>query len=597
MTSPPRWSLDSYFPAIDSPQYQAHRKGVEESIALLAERAANIGPLTTETVAAWKQWLLEQEELIQRYSHMASFVGCLNAADSNNEQNRREQAALARVSAAYRKCSVPFSAALKAGTEEAFAALANDPELASARYFLERERHEAAYTMAPELELLNADLAVDGISAWGRLYNVLSGKLEFDLQRPDGTTERVPMAQKAILIDDTDPAVRRAVLEGSNAAWETVEDTVAACLNGIAGTRLTLNERRGVDHFLDVAMFQSSVKRETIDTMWSTIAEERELPRRYLRKKAELLGMKRLGFQDLTAPLSVGDGRKYSWEEGTAIMLRAFDDAYPALAAFSREMMSEQRIEAERRKGKRPGAFCTSSYLSGESRVFMNYGGTINDLQTLAHELGHAWHNRVMRDIRPFARMYPMTLAETASTFAEDILTRALLRDPSTDEATRAKLLDTLLENQCVMMLNIHMRYLFEEAFYTERAAGEVPANRLKQLVLDAQQECYGDILDPDQRDPLFWASKLHFYITGVTFYNFPYTFGYLLSQGLSALFAREGAAFLPRYEEFLRLTGSAPAEAVAREGTGIDLRDPSFWRGGIRNLAPDLERFEALSL
>lgn len=593
----PVWSLDSYFPAIDSEPYRAHRAKVEQGIADLAKDADAIGALTVESAPRWKAWLLRQEDLVRDYSHLASYIGCLNSADSNNEENRREQAALARVGAAYRKCAVPFQAALREADDAAFEALASDPELESARHFLERERHDAQWTMAPELELLAADLGVDGIGAWGRLYNAIAGKLTFRIVRPDGTEETVPMAQRAILLDSTDAEFRRHVFERSNEAWETVEDAVAACLNGIGGWRLTLNERRGVEHFLDVAAFQSSVRRETVETMWSAIAELRELPRRYLRHKARLLGKERLGFQDLAAPLPVADSRKYTWEEGTEILLGAFDASYPALAEFTREMIADRRIEAQRRAGKRPGAFCTSSYRTCESRVFMNYGGTANDLRTLAHELGHAWHNRVMADIRPFARMYPMTLAETASTFAEDILTRELLRRPGTDPEQRAQLLDALLLAQSMMMLNIHMRYTFEERFYTERAAGEVSVSRLKELMLEAQRACYGDVLAVGAEDPFFWASKLHFYIVGVTFYNFPYTFGYLLSQGLSALFAEGGAGFLPRYEAFLRLTGSASAEAAAAQGLDVNLAGTEFWSRSILHLQGELEEFERLSL
>ncbi len=591
----PVWDLTSYFPAFDGPEFQAHRDRLEQGLVELGESLKALGAITTDNVEAWESALARHEELLADYSHLASYIGCLVSADSNNDDYRREQARLSRLGATYKKAMAPYMAALRTVGDGEFDALFSRPSLASARYSFDRDREEAQKTMAPELEVLSADLGVDGIGAWGRLYNNVAGRLEFDLPQADGTTKKVPFAQKNTLLNDPDPSVRKAVLENSNAAWESVGDVAAACLNGIGGVRHTLNKYRGVDRFLDVAMFQSGVKQATIDQMWSVVTEHRALAQRYLRIKARLLGRgDTLGFQDLAAPLPIeSSNERLTWQQGTEMLLGAFDADYPAFAEFARMMLGKKFVEAEPRAGKRPGAFCTSSYKSLESRVFMTFGGSVSDVLTLAHELGHAYHNWVMRDLRPFARSYPMTLAETASTFAEDLLARAVIDDPGTESAVRLQLLDMQLENAATFLLNIHMRYIFEEAFYTERANGELSVARLKELMLDAQRACYGDVLDADQMDPWFWASKLHFYITGITFYNFPYTFGYLFSQGLSARFQVEGAPFIPKYEQLLRLTGSDTAEGVAQRSLGVDLTQPDFWRDSLSVLENRIALFE----
>lgn len=588
------WDLSSYFPAFDGPEYRAHRDGLKARLEDLMRDADAIGELKPDTAAAWCGIILRHEEIMKDYSHLSSYLGCLWAADARNEAIKREQERLTVIAALYRKAMIPFQAALRTADDAAFEALASQPQLRDVCFWLERSRHDAKYSMQPALEVLNADLFVDGIAAWARLYNTLAGLLEFDLAKPDGTTERVPMAQKNTLLNDPDPAIRKATLEGSNKAWEQHADTIAACLNSIAGTRLTLNRHRGVAHFLDLAMFQSAVSRETIECMWSVIASHREVPWKYLRRKAKLIGRERLGFQDLTAPLPTEQHERYGWKQGTETVRRAFGSRYPGLEAFAAEMLAKRHVESEKRPGKRPGAFCTSSGRTLESRVYMTYGGSISDMQTLAHELGHAWHNRVMRDMRPLAHLYPMTLAETASTFAEDILTRSLLGSDATPPSMKAQLLDTLLESAATFLLNIHMRYIFEVRFHEERTDGEVPVSRLKQLMLDAQRECYGDTLEESELDPWFWASKLHFYITGITFYNFPYTFGYLFSRGLSARFAEEGSSFLPKYEELLRLTGSDTAENVAARSIGVDLTKPEYWEKAIASIAREVEEFEA---
>jgi len=230
-----------------------------------------------------------------------------------------------------------------------------------------------------------------------------------------------------------------------------------------------------------------------------------------------------------------------------------------------------------------------------EERVYMTWHGTVHDMVTLAHEAGHAWHSCVLRPTRSMASNYPMTLAETASNFGEMILLSGLMSDPAMTPGMKAYLLDQEMLRAHAYLINIPMRYEFEKAFYTERAAGEVSGTRLRELMNEAQNKLYGDTLLAGGTDPMFWASKMHFFITGVAFYNFPYVFGYLLSQALFARFKIEGAEFLPRYEAFLSATGSASCEEVARQTLGADLTSPEFWAGALKTIEPTLLEYEAL--
>jgi oligoendopeptidase F len=233
--------------------------------------------------------------------------------------------------------------------------------------------------------------------------------------------------------------------------------------------------------------------------------------------------------------------------------------------------------------------------LNKESRIFMTYNESLGDVLTLAHESGHAFHGYLMRDVRPSARIYPMTLAETASTFGEQVLMNGLLDEPSISDAQKASLLDIEVGHGAIYLLDIPVRFEFEKAFYEERKNGELSVRRLKELMAETQRRILGDVLQPGGEDPYFWASKLHFYITGLTFYNFPYTFGYLLSRGLYAMFKKDGTNFLPKYEEFLRLAGSDSAENVVKHTVGQDLEKPEFWSRAIRSLEEPRQRLEAL--
>lgn len=592
MTHAPSWDLGSYFPAFDGPAYRDHLTAVQTGLEQLNARAEALAPATPDTLDAWVEFLLQHETVLADYSHMASYLGCLTAADSLHEAYKQAQAGFARLGAAYRKVFAPVMEALRATSDEALEALIARPELEGTEHFLRTLKEESRRTMAPELERLAAELSVDGLGAWSRLYNEVSGQLTF---RMPGNEAPVPMAQKRSLLEDPDPQVRRQALEQSNLAWEGMAHVVAASLNAIAGTRLTLNARRGIDSIIDVALFDAAMEQRDLDAMWQAVESHLHLPWDWMRCKARCLGQDRLGFQDLMAPIPQAESRVYSWDDAVGTILGAFDRGYPALADFCRQMLKARHVEAEQRPGKRPGAFCTTSLKSRESRIFMTFGGRHGDVQTLAHELGHAFHGRVLAGTRPLASQYPMTLAETASTFAERLLQDAILADPETPAGQKLGILASRCDDAAIFLCDIRMRYLFENALYEERAAGEVPISRLKELMLAAQDQAFGDTLDLAQRDPLFWASKLHFYIAGVSFYNFPYTFGYLLSLILSERGRARGAAFHADYEAFLRDTGSGKAAAVVRRSLGDDIGQPAFWAEAMTAIARDLDQMRRL--
>jgi oligoendopeptidase F len=590
------WDLTSYFPEFGGTEMTAFRQELATDLGALQARAAALDTLTTTNLADWESLLLDGEQMLRRLYHMGSYLGCLTAADTAHEGYKKEEAAFARVYAEAEKLDVELMRGLKEASDEAVEALTAREALAGCGFYVDRLRQDAQKTMSPAEERLSADLGVDGLHAWGRLYDTLSGRLEFDMQWPDGRTERLPIAQRRSLMARADRAVRRAAFDGGNAAWEQVQDVTGAALNAIAGTRLTLNRHRGVDHFLDIALFQAKITRKSLDAMFEAIHDCADLAQRILRIKAQAQGTEGVAWYDLEAPLPMpGEEKTISWDEAKQQVRDAFSAAYPALGSFFQEMVDKRWIEYEPRAHKRPGAFCTGSLLTMEPRIYMTFQGSAGDVRTLAHEAGHAFHHHVLRQTRPYCHDYPMTLAESASTFGEMILTEGVLADPAVSDDDKLRILDMETAHSAVFLMDIPVRFEFERAFHEERAEGEVEVSRLRELMSQTQQRLFGDALEAGGDDPLFWASKLHFYITGVTFYNFPYTFGFLLSRGLFARFREEGAAFLPRYEEFLRRTGSGTAEQVAREAIGVDLESPQFWADAIGTLAEPVEQLETL--
>ena len=584
------WDMTAYFPTFGGEEYRGFLQVLSSDVARLASDLSALGAIEPSRLADWEAWLLRLEAAVARNRHLASYLGCLSAADARSEEIQRDVAWSAQLRAEIEKPLIGLRAALREATAEDFRALLDREKLDPVRYYLEQARRRSLDSMDASREGLAADLGVNGISAWGRLYDQISGSLMFTFEVPGEAPRQLPVSRARSLMGDADPVRRRAAFRGANEAWKGQAEACAASLNAIAGTRLTLYEKRGIDHFLDPACLDSGISRKTLSVMIEVARERAEVARGILRERARRMGLATLAFADLEAPLGVSRGERISFSQAAGRVEDAFNRFYPAMGAFAAEAVQQKWIDHTPREGKRPGGFCSSSPLLRESRIFMTFDGALGDISTLAHELGHAWHSRVMSDLRPWARGYPMTLAETASTFAEQVLVDRILSDPQSSAAERTEVLDGRLSDATAFLLNTTMRFTFEKAFYEERAAGEVSANRLCALMQEHQAAWYGDTIAPEDLDPYFWASKLHFYISGLSFYNFPYTFGYLFSQGIFARAQREGAAFLPRYEALLCDTGSATAEDVARKHLDVDLEAPDFWSESIDRVVQDFE-------
>jgi oligoendopeptidase F len=593
-TIPDRWSLESWFSGFGQPDYTDFKTALVSDVESLKTQAAALGNDTVEIIRV----INSLESLSDRLGHLSAYLGCLSADDANDETVKSDEAWISTLEAESTKLSASLRSALAALSDDTFTAMLTDPSLQNAEHAVKRLRHEGQHQMKSEMEALAADLNVNGLHAWGRLYDTLTGKMEFEMTFPDGHKETVPMSRRRALMSEPDRKLREAAFHDGQKPWNDHATTLAAGLNGIAGTRLSLYGRRGIPHFLDTPLFDGAMSRKSLDAMLEAIHTHIELPRRALRKAAKLQGTSALHYFDLEAPqIAPPDEKELTWDEACATVDQAFSAAYPKLGAYFREMLAQRWIEAQPRAGKRPGAFCTGSQLKHEERVYMTFHKTVHDMVTLAHEVGHAWHSCVLRPARSFAASYPMTLAETASNFGEMILLDGLMSDPGITDATKAYLLDQEMLRAHAYLINIPMRYEFEKAFYTERASGEVSVSRLSELMSEAQRKIYGDTLLDDGTDPMFWAYKMHFFITGVSFYNFPYVFGYLLSQALFARFKAEGAAFLPRYEAFLSMTGSATCEEVVKQTLGEDLTKPEFWATALKAIEPSLLAYEKVAV
>lgn len=590
------WDLTSYFPTFNGPEMKKFKKSLEHDVETVTRKAASLGQLNDSNQDEWEKTFLAFENIQARVSHITSYVECLSSADAENDEYLQEWSSVSRFGAEFKKLETEISDSLRGVYYETFQAfILRNTFDGGAAYYCNRMKKRADMTMGKAMEGLVADMGVDGIEAWSRLYNTMAAKLNFEMRYPDGTIKTVPFSQRRSLVEKPDRRIREAAFKGGNEAWAKIADVPAAALNAISGTRLTLNKKRNIDHFLEVALFDAGIQRKTLDAMLHAVYTETYLPKEIFKLKAHMMGRETISWFDLGAPLEISAGSDLGWQKAKQLVEKSFSGAYPALGAFFKQMCQREWIDWEPRTGKGPGGFCTRSLLNKESRIFLTYNQSTGDILTLAHEAGHAFHCYVMKHMRPFANHYPMTLAESASTFGEMILAEGIMNDPDISIEEKALMLDAEINHGAIYLLDIPVRYAFEKAVYEERASGELSQARLCEIMVQKQREIFGDVLEHGGEDPYFWATKLHFYVTDVMFYNFPYTFGYLLSRGLFALFKEEGKDFLSKYEQFLTLSGSYTPEEVVRKTIGQDISSPEFWVGAIRTLKEPLENMKKL--
>ncbi|MDU2241657.1 MAG: M3 family oligoendopeptidase, partial [Paenibacillus sp.] len=423
-------------------------------------------------------------------------------------------------------------------------------------------------------------------------YDPIVAKVAVPFEEANGEVKTLSVGQAANKLDDPDRNVRERVFASWEEAWTKSEDYCADTLNRLAGFRLKLYEKRGWEDVLKEPLAINRMSKATLDAMWQVIVENKPKFVAYLERKAKLLGVEKLSWTDVDSPLGQAAG-KITYEQAAEDIVQQFGHFSPKLAEFATMAFNKRWIEAEDRPGKRPGGFCTSLPKSKQTRIFMTFGGTVSNVYTLAHELGHAYHQYVMEELPIFNQDYAMNVAETASTFAEMILADAFVKNAANDQEKIVLLADKV-QNSVAFYMNIHARFLFETRFYEKRRQGVLDASELSELMEEAQREAFQEALG--SYHPHFWASKLHFYITDVPFYNFPYTFGYMFSTGLYALAQREGQGFAAKYDALLRDTGRMTVEELAAKHLGVDLTKPDFWREAMAVNVADVDAFLELT-
>ncbi|MEW9107834.1 MAG: M3 family oligoendopeptidase [Cytobacillus gottheilii] len=587
------WDLDVFFKGgSESEEFTAHLNETEEQIVQFKQSVQGWEPSNEASESSQLIELLKKfEETSKKIRQAGAFVSCLEAQNTEDKAANKHRATVTLLSAAFQSVLTGFDEKLTSFDQNVWEDILQTEGLSELSFVLTERREKAAEKLSEKEESLINALGVDGYHGWSQMYDVIVRTVKVPFTE-NGEEKLLSVGQASNKFSSPDREVRKAVFKSWEEAWGEKADYLSKTLNHLAGFRLTVYDKRGWEDPLKEPLAINRMEKATLDSMWNVISSYKAPFVKFLERKAQLLGLEKLSWYDLDAPLGETE-TKVSYQEGAQFILDHFSKFGEEMTSYSRMAFEDSYIEAEDRAGKRPGGFCTFFPETGQSRIFMTYSGTPSNISTLAHELGHGFHSYAMRDVHTLNRSYAMNVAETASTFAEMIVSDAAVKNAQSEEE-KLSLLEDKIQRSVALLMNIHARFLFETRFYEERKSGMVSTERISELMLEAQKEAYAGALD--EYHPTFWASKLHFYITGVPFYNFPYTFGYLFSLGIYAQAIEEGAGYEEKYIDLLKGSASMKVEDLAQKHLNTDLTKPDFWEKAVQLCVDDVEEFLALT-
>jgi oligoendopeptidase F len=590
MAELPRWDLTPIFPSLQSPEFSAEFEAALAGIPALAARFDELGvrrredgAVTDELVARFEEILGAVNTLQARLRKLSAFIYCHVTTDAKDDLAKSLSSRIETQSVLLTQLFTRLTAWV--GSSEVEALLAASPLARDHQFWVRRAALLEKHQMTEAEEDLAAALSPMSLGGWSRLHRNMSALLTAKVQ-VDGAEQTLPISAVRALATHADRETRRRAFEAELEAWKTIALPCAAAMNSIKGAQRTLRERRGFPDDVASSLVTNSIDAETLAAMHAACVASFPDFHRYIRAKARALGVPKLAWYDMLAPVGQGE-ETWTWEAATGFLEANFGQYSGKLAEFGRRSFAERWTDAPPRVGKVGGAYCIP-VGEGDSRVLMNFDGSFNDVSTLAHELGHAYHNLCLKDRSATQKNIPMTLAETASIFCETLVFEAAVA--KAERAGKLSLLDSALERNLQIVVDIHSRFLFEKGVYEKRGERELTEAEFSALMTQAQLDTYGPDLEP--LHPYMWAVKGHYY--GPSFYNYPYTFGLLFGLGLYAAFQKDPETFRAKYDDFLSRCAMADARSLAAD-FGFDIADRAFWEASLDIVRGQIAEFEAL--
>lgn len=576
------WNLNPIYTGFDDPRFEEDLQALRRTVRDLEELTQH---LTGDSAALLKRGLTLQERLQELAEKLLCYAELRQAACTTDAEAGSK---IGKIMGVYSDSAAPVAAfeGWLAAIPDLDSLIASDPLFEEYRFILERKKLGSLHLLPGIGEKVMAKLKISGSNAWAELQQYLTSTVKVTYRG-----EEINLSAVRNLAYSAEAEVRKDAYEAELACYRAIEDSVAYALNSLKLETLNECELRGYESPLARTLEQSNMEKKTLDAMFAAIDQKLPMFRRYLKAKAHALGYENgLPWYDLFAPMGKSSTR-FTTQDARDYLVELFSHFDDELSGMVARAFDEEWIDFYPRSGKAGGAFCSGVSCIGQSRILTNFDGTLGDVVTLAHELGHAFHNQCIADHRPLNHDYSMPVAETASTFNECVVMNHAIAQAA-DDAEKLNLIESQLQDVTQIIVDIYSRYRFEDAVLRRRKEEFMGAAELCRIMLQAQADSYGDGLDSALRHPYMWLCKSHYY--GSTFYNFPYAFGGLFARGLYAKYAQEGASFVPIYKKLLHTTTVATAEDAAKVA-GIDLTDKEFWLSALAEVEEKIDMFCAL--
>lgn len=586
-----KWSLKELYSSFDGEDFKRDMANFDKYIEEYKKWVNEITANYEDVVKKLDAYIDMESKGMVLVSKLSSFAELTVSVDTKNEKALKNLEILQVKGASTAEHTAKLQRWI-GGIANIEKVIEASPKLKEHRFLLEEIADKSKYLLSDSEEAVIARMRNTGSSAWTKLKDLLTSTLKVDIEL-EGEKKQLPLTVVRNMAYEADRELRKRAYEAELASYSKIEDSVAAALNGIKGEVITVSEMRGFKSPLHETLVKSRMDEETLEAMLTAMRESFPAFRKYYRKKGELLGSKNgLPFFDLFAPVATMD-KQFNYEEGKKFVVDNFRTFSDRLADYAQKAIDNSWIDVKPREGKVGGAFCQNIHAIGESRFMLNYGDNFSDVVTMSHELGHGFHGECLLGESILNSDYPMPIAETASTFCETIVKKAAIKNASKEEAF------FILENEIgdcgQVIVDIYSRFLFESEVFERRKESSLTAGELKEIMLWAQKEAYGDGLDPEYLHPYMWAPKPHYYYAAYNFYNFPYAFGLLFAKGLYAEYIKRGKEFAADYEKLLSVTGKNKIADITKL-MGIDVHSVDFWRSSLKIVEEDINKFLELS-
>lgn len=583
------WNLNPIYPGIDSDAYRGDVERLKKLIKEFNEFADVCIISQNDVVNKLETYIKKMQELILLARTLGGYVSLLTSANTNDEVATKQMDVIDSILNESVIASTKLSKWIS--QQDLTTAISQSELLKEHEFVLLEIKEEAKHQLSEQEEMIIASMKQTGSNAFARLKDQLIGTHCVDIEI-DGKMQSLPLTMVLNMAYDTNKDVRKKAYEAEIASYAKVENGIAACLNGIKGEVLTTSKLHGYQSPLEMTLLNSRMDKQTLDAMFAAMKESFPVFRRYLKTKAKYLGYENgLPFYELYAPVSASS-KSYTYEEGCQFILDHFKMFDEDLYQMAKKAIENDWIDVNSRPGKVGGAFCAGVPKLKESRILLNFSHSFDSISTMAHELGHAYHNDCAKNESILNVDSPMQLAETASTFNETMVKKAAMKELSDEEALTV--LETEISGCTQTIVDIYSRFLFEDSFFKARANGPLSAKEICDLMLQSQKEAYGDGLDPNYLHPYMWTWKPHYYYADANYYNFPYAFGQLFARGLYAKYQEMGPSFVTMYKKLLASTGKMSIYDACKSAD-IDVHDIAFWQASLKTIAEDIDQFETL--